>query len=71
MSLNPGSNPFVAVSKFSQFHSLHVATVNSAVLMTEVDMRTPSLRTVIAAWLNAFQINRDGVGMKSSARGEV
>ena len=30
---------------------------------------TPCLRAVIAAWLNASERSRDGVGMNRSARG--
>ena len=38
-------------------------------LQTEVDIWTNTLRAVIAAWLNASQCSRYGVGVNKSARG--
>ena len=73
---NPGSNPFVVASKLLKIRSFPVATDNSAVqmctwLQIETDIGTNGLRTIIAAWLNAFQRSRNGVGMNKSVGGEV
>ena len=38
-------------------------------LHTEMDIGTNSFRAVIAAWLNASQRSRHGLGMNRSARG--
>ena len=54
---DPGSNYLATVSKFRHFRSLHIASAY---------MCTNSLR---AAWLNASQRSRVGVGRNRSVTG--